>query len=273
LIGSCTRREIESLPTNGNVHISMNWDNLYKEDAKPSSMKLYFYGSKGTVIIKECSSDGFSGELPLETYKVLTYNTNASNVVYSGLESFEKASVTASSATKSTYISQPTDVYGVGIDNLSVSFDTLAKVSMKPLNLIKRAYVKINLSGNLSVVGSCHCTIDGFVGSARISTGDVSNDQNCTFFVASPSTDGYASTVTFFGRTPETKNDLTVTLNFIGGGSQQVNADITSGLDKLGPNITAVDLKMEVKISGSVESGYNATLKGWNIEERKMDMQ
>ena len=25
LIGSCTRREIESLPTNGNVHISMDF--------------------------------------------------------------------------------------------------------------------------------------------------------------------------------------------------------------------------------------------------------
>jgi len=110
---SCTRRDLELPSGEGTVNITFDWANLYPGEVMPSGMKIYFYGSNGSVITRDCSGSGYSGALPPDTYNVLVYNTGSSNVNYGSLDSYANASLSTPSATKNNYILQPSYAYGV----------------------------------------------------------------------------------------------------------------------------------------------------------------
>lgn len=265
---SCTRRDLELPSGEGTVNIVFDWGYLYPGEVMPSGMKIYFYGSNGSVITRDCSGSGYSGTLPADTYNVLVYNAGSSNVNYSSLDNYSNALASVPSVTKSTYLSQPSYAYGVGLPGLAVSSDQTTTATMKPLSFVKKADIKINITGNASAVNSCNCTVDGLADVVKIATGDVQSTTGVVSFVPAAIPGGFESVISFFGRTPASSNNISIVLNFTGGGSQTVNVDISSGLAKLSSTVVAVYINLTIDVTGSVAAGFSATLKDWNVVDR-----
>jgi hypothetical protein len=265
---SCTRRDLELPSEEGAVNITFDWANLYPGEVMPSGMKIYFYGSNGSVITRDCSGSGYSGTLPPDTYNVLVYNTGSSNVNYGSLDSYANASVSALSATKSSYISQPSYAYGVGLPDFTVFSGRTATTTMKPLAFVKKAKIKIGFTGNMSAVSSCNCAIDGLADAVKIATGEVQGITSAVSFTPAAIPGGYESAISFFGRTSAASNNISIVLNFTGGGSQTVNVDISSALSKLSSTVIAVDINLTIDVTGSVTAGFSATLKDWSAVNR-----
>ena len=271
---SCTRRDLDlSSSDEGTVNIAFNWGNLFPGDTKPTGMKLYFYGSDGSVIEKDCSADGYSGSLPPGSYQVLVYNAGSTNVNYSGLDNYSNASASVPTVSGASNISQPSFVYGIGLQGFIVSAGQSSSATMKPYCLVKRANFKINLTGNVASVSSCTCSIGGLSNSVNIATGNVQGVSSSLSFTPSAVSSGsYESTVLFFGKTLDTENDVNVVVNFVGGGSQTVTFDISSALAKLDPTTVSIDVNLSINITGSTAFGFNATLTDWEVVYRNLDV-
>jgi hypothetical protein len=294
--GSCTKRDLEAKPTEGKVSITFNWKNLLSGESVPVGMRLYFYGSDGTTITKDCTGTaGFSGTLPNGTYQVLAYNTDANGVSYEGMDQYATATVVTSIQTKSaantsssasskglpatrsaTYLVQPGHVYAVGLGTITVSGLKEQGISLTatPLTLVRRADIKIKLTGQTTAVASCTETIDGITQKVNLTTGAVdATTTGMISYAPSAVTGGYESVVTFFGKAPSAKNILTVVCNFTGGGSQIIPTDITTALNDLSDTVVEIQLNITIDITGTTPGNFQATLKDWRVENRNVVAQ
>lgn len=267
----CTRRKLDTPSGLGVVNISFDWKSLLAGESIPSGMKLYFYGSNGTVIIKDCIGAGFHGTLPYGTYQVLAYNTDATGVAYRNLDSYAGAQVYTPSYTKATYISQPSHVYGIGLGSLSVLSDQIINQIMTPVAFVKKAVIKFIITGQRSAVVSTRITLDGIAQTVSIADGTFQSGAGTLSFIPEVTATGFESTVTFFGKEPTTANLLTVDVNFTGGGSQTILVDLTSKLTGVIPNNIVITANIE--ITGSVSGGFQATLNDWSVKNRDITVE
>jgi hypothetical protein len=266
---SCTRRDLETPLGEGQVNLSFDWKNLVSGDVLPSGMKLCFYRSDGVVITKDCSASGFTGVLPLGTYQVLAYNVGSSGINYRDMNNYSNASVYVSSASKSTLIDQPYYFYGIGLSSLTVSADNAASATMTPLPFVKKAQIKIDITGGFSSVSSCSCTLDGLADAVKIATGEIQGSDGFVSFVPKVYSGGYESMVLFFGRIPTAHNVISIVLNFVEGGSQTINIDVSSELSKLKPSVTSVGINVKIDV-GDTPTGIKGFLKDWNVVDKNL---
>lgn len=263
---SCTRRKLDSPSDMGAVNITFDWKNLLTGESIPSGMKLYFYNSTGSVIIKDCAGTGFSGALPSGTYQVLAYNADATGVAYRNLDKYADAQVYAPSYTKATYLSQPSHVYGIGLGTLSVLSDEKVSQMMTPAAFVKRATIELVVTGQWSAVASTRLTLDGIAPSVNIADGTLSGGAGSLSFVPDATATGFESVITFFGKEPTAANLLTVVVNFTGGSSQTFSIDLASKLTGVTPINIAITAN--IAITGSVAGGFQATLNDWSVKNR-----
>lgn len=266
----CTMRQLDVVPDDSQVSINFDWSNLYPGESVPTGMYLYFYGSDGSVISKECTGSTFSGYLPKGNYRVLAYNTDAVGVGYRNINSYKDAQVYLLSQTKATFLSQPVHVYGIGLDSLTVTSNEPLNTRLKPANLVRRVDVQVTVTGNKSAVGSCVSTLNGINEAVNIATGKAVDISGLVSFVLSPTSQGYSSEVSLFGKTQNAPSELGVTLNFTGGGSQSLSMDVTNALDGVITTVVPVNVKIDVEVTGTIQGGFHATLKGWSVESKEI---
>jgi len=271
LENSCQKDHPSKHSTINNVNISLNWNDLMIGETIPSDIVMLFYNSDGTVIKKACSSTGFSGTLPAGSYQVLAYNTDVTGVAFRNMEKYTEAQVYVISQTKAAYISQPSHVYGIGLSSLTVSPNGSVSQTLKPSAFVKKAFINLNIPDNLSAVSTCSTSLNGIVSAINIATGLVQSEYGTILFTPSITATGFTSTVSFFGQDSASTNQLDVVLNFVGGGNQTLNVDLTPSLTGVIP--VNIDISVSIKITGSVQSGFNATLKDWSVKNRDITVE
>ncbi|MBP1593190.1 MAG: hypothetical protein H6Q12_208 [Bacteroidetes bacterium] len=273
LSASCVRRDLEVPPTEGQVDISFNWKNLFPGETIPAGMKLCFFRSDGVTVVKECTGTGFSGSLPIGIYKVLAYNTDATGVAYRNTDSYSEAQVYAPSLTKGyNYISQPLHVYGIGLDLLTVSYNQDAVSEMTPVSLIKKATFQLTVTGDKSAVASCNTMLTGIVQAVNISTGQLQNDTGVVSFIPVSTSTGFESSVSFFGKVDSAPNQLETTVNFTSGGSQTIIVDVTSKFTEINTIVVPIEVKVNIEVTGTVQTGFTAILKSWSVEDKNVSV-
>jgi|GEM_PF-3497087 hypothetical protein len=266
-ITSCTKGNLRDMPTDGAVNISLDWSNLYSGDTIPSAVKYCFYGSKGNIYTEDGSSKGYSGSLPSDTYSVIIYNKDASNVTYSGFGTYSGAMVSAASATKAVAtLLQPTYVYGVSIGVLTVSAGKTTLTTIKPLNMIKRADIKIIMNGDISSVTSCICSLEGISDGISPATGTLQSSSGIIGSSFNRVTDGYESTMTFFGCASGVKNNLNITTVLTGGSSMTTTVDISSELAKLSSTTVNVSIDVNITLLDNKLVATGVMVHDWNGE-------
>ena len=271
---SCTRRDLEIPPTEGAVNISFDWQNLYSDEDLPSGMGLYFYRNDGVTETRNCTSGGYTGTLPNGTYQVLAHNTDATGVAYRNMDTYTGAQAYATSETKATYLLQPLHAYGIGLQGtLTITGESEASATITPVSFVRKAVLKIILTGEQSAVASCVATLNGVVETVNISTGELQEETGTIAFTPSSNANGFESAVTFFGRVPGANNELTLIFNFTGGGSQTVTIDITAALENVNTAVIPIEVNANIEISGSVAGEFQATLKDWSYTDKSVTVK
>lgn len=269
---SCTRRDLEIPPVDGMVNISFDWKNLLSGENIPSGMKLYFYSNDGKMIIRESNGTGFRGTLPNGTYHMLTYNNDASDVDYRNLDNYMEAEVYVPVRTKATaYVSQPLHEYNTGVDRIVVSGVEELNQIVAPNAFVRKADIKIIVTGQRSAIASCSATLDGIAVGVNIATGVVDESGTGTIsFVPLATAEGFESVVSFFGRAVSQVNTLNVAFNYQGGGSQMLNVDISSALKNINTEVVEVAVNVNFDVTVKAFGGFTATLNGWSSVNRQV---
>ncbi len=98
LAGACTEKDLEKWPEIGYVEVALNWG-----EEQPTGKQFIFYpvdGGKEAIVYgndaPECNSegfDGFRGELPTGSYRMLVMNTDGKNLEFRNMDKYETAEV------------------------------------------------------------------------------------------------------------------------------------------------------------------------------------
>ncbi len=247
LSGGCTRREFEEVQPSGNVTLNFNWKNLKTGDNLPTGMQLYFYPPDGSPLMREGSSSGFSGSLPPGTYQVLAYNNDGKNVEQRNLGSYGSAEIYAPAYTRaSSYLSQPSHCYGVGLGTLTVLEGDSASATMVPRNFVRQAVISVGSGEYADQIRSCSGSLSGFATGAYISSGELVKENGDLYFNTQKDNSSFTGGVSFFGKDTSEKNILHMEFTMNTGSVQFLNADITDQLDQA--NAGEVDVSIEATV-------------------------
>lgn len=272
--GSCTRRELDPLPTEGKVKLSFDWKKLLTGDASPAHMKLYFYGSDGSVISADCSGSGFEGTLPTGTYQVLAYNTDGSQIAFRNQDSYANTQAYVLPRTRADYIEQPFFFYGMAIPEFTVSPGQTSNAPVAPAPLCRKAVVQFAVTGRVEQVASMQCTLSGLAQFINVSSGQaVGQDGTITFTPQLlEGTSNYQATIGFFGALTTSTNTLTVEIGFTDGSSQTLELNVSEAMQHSDSSVV-ISANVDVDIRGDVQPGFTAVIKGWNYAEEGTDVE
>lgn len=151
---SCTLGSVDYRTDQGKVIVRPDWSGY----DLPVGTRFYFYNMDGVSapIEADGSAEGFSGMLPSGNYKMVAYNTDATQVEFQAMEKFETASVHALPNTRRMEtragdvrcILQPQNLYALTIGKIEVKYLNTTEVSVIPQPLTKTIRLQFSLTGD-----------------------------------------------------------------------------------------------------------------------------
>ena len=151
---SCTMGSVDYRTDEGKVIIRPDWSGY----DLPAGTKFYFYNmdGKSTPVEAEGSAEGYVGMLPSGTYKMVAYNTDATQVEFRSMEKYETAAVHALPNTRRSVtrnsdvrcILQPSQLYSLSLGDIKVEYLSTTEKSVKPLPLTKTIRLEFKLTGD-----------------------------------------------------------------------------------------------------------------------------
>ncbi len=273
---SCTRRDLEDEPNTGLVTIHFDWKNLWSGETIPSGMELRFYGSDGSIVVKNSDGSGFSGYLPFGSYQVAICNSDASNTVYRNQDHYLTTGVYTTNVINNgtTFLAQPLHSYGIGINSLTVS-EQNADTTVVPAAIAKKTDIKIIITGEKSAVTACSSSLSGIAQGVIISSGasDQTGGTGTISFNPTVTSDGFESMLNLFGKTVSETNILRLTLQYTGGGSQIIDIDVSPAMKDINTLTNEVTIYVNLEVTNSASSGITTTLKYWSSENRQATVE
>lgn len=261
----CSKRDLDPVPTTGGVKLTFDWSKLVTGESIPSKMRLYFFGSDGSVVTGESDGKEYTGQLPFGTYQVVACNEDGSNVSISGDTKYSDISAYSPTATKAaSYMSQPSYFYGVGLPTITITATSISTSTITPVPLVEKGTILFNITGNVKNVSSISCSLSGLAQSVKIANGELVGTSGLISFspTAVANTSEYQSAITFWGRAASSTNTLSFQLNFTDGTSQTLSKDISSALTNLSATV-AVNVDVDIDITGNATLGFKGTIKDW----------
>lgn len=150
----CTMGVVDYRTDEGKVIIRPDWSGY----DLPAGTKFYFYNTDGKSAPVEAdgSAEGYVGMLPSGTYKMVAYNTDATQVEFQSMEKYETASVHALPNTRRSVtrdsdvrcILQPSQLYSLSLGDIKVEYLSTTEREVKPLPLTKTIRLEFRLTGD-----------------------------------------------------------------------------------------------------------------------------
>lgn len=140
---SCTRADLEYV-----VHTTLrpSWP---AETIAPATLRLHLYCQGDKPIVADCPATGYEADLKVGTYRGLCYNIDAVNVSFSGMDSYETATVSASATSASraegTEIAQPAGLYHACVDEFALEAGKPMELTFEPVALVKTVHLRFVL--------------------------------------------------------------------------------------------------------------------------------
>lgn len=151
---SCTMGVVDYRTDEGKVIIRPDWSGY----DLPAGTKFYFYNTDGKSAPIEAggTAEGYVGMLPSGTYKMVAYNTDATQVEFQSMEKYETASVHALPNTRRPAtrdgdvrcILQPSQLYSLALGDVKVEYLGTTERTVKPLPLTKTIRLEFKLTGD-----------------------------------------------------------------------------------------------------------------------------
>lgn len=277
----CTKAVIEQLPDKSEVNVLLEWD----ATEQPMGMKFYFYPAEGEsvgLIQAETSSEGYRGELGAGRYRVLAYNTDATGVQLSGMESYETAMVEAAMmptrADGIALIAQPSVLYsGTAVAVLEVRLFEPLHRNIVPKQLTRTLTLKF-ATEKLAGVNSVEGELRGLFSSVMLATGEATTSareqarQVGTRFSTPVVPANTTVKVSYFGiLSPEEgayKNEMPLTLKGDNGWEQTTTVDMTKVLTDIVSQEQGGEYEFEMEDNIEIEVkptpvGISASVVSW----------
>lgn len=150
----CTMGSVDYRTDEGKVIIRPDWSGY----DLPAGTKFYFYNTDGKSAPVEAdgSAEGYVGMLPSGIYKMVAYNTDATQVEFQSMEKYETASVHALPNTRRSVtrdsdvrcILQPSQLYSLSLGDIKVEYLSTTEREVKPLPLTKTIRLEFRLTGD-----------------------------------------------------------------------------------------------------------------------------
>lgn len=152
---SCTMGTVDYRTDEGKVIIRPDWSGY----DLPVGTKFYFYNTDGKSAPVEASgtAEGYVGMLPSGTYKMVAYNTDATQVEFQSMDRYETAAVHALTNTRRSVtrgetdarcILQPSQLYSLSLGDIKVEYLSTTERTVQPLPLTKTIRLEFKLTGD-----------------------------------------------------------------------------------------------------------------------------
>ncbi|MDE6374535.1 MAG: DUF5119 domain-containing protein [Alistipes sp.] len=167
----CTKQSLDNRKNEGFVEVALTWSG-----ETPSGARIHFYPvsdaesavpdgvdeSVPEYRVVDCSASGWSGKLPVGTYRVIAYNTDAGNVDIRNEQDYEQAeiyvlpeSAAATASRAGECIAQPGNLMltsKLEEGQLVVPFNDHVKVTAKPEPRVKSVELSFKVEGDVELV-------------------------------------------------------------------------------------------------------------------------
>lgn len=248
----------------------------------PAGTRFYFYPQAGGELVsKECGPEGFEGELPEGSYRVLAVGTPAVGVTFTHMESYETAAAVATPIvdprTRSGMqeIAQPEQAYSLPIHAISPTRDNKVTQTSLPVSLVRTVQLTFSTSGTVRPV-SLSGSLQGVYPSVLLSTGVPTAAEQTAAIGSQSSFDA-----TFEGSDAKVRIRTLGVLNPEGGtvytnllrvsvltadgetltAVADLTAELTQGITANG-GVIPLTLSLNIKIEVT-PAGATATVQGW----------
>lgn len=274
----CTKQSLDYRKNEGFVRIDLKWP----AGKTPQSSRFYFYPQEDVAdasesfFVVDCPADGYSGNLPSGTYKVIVFNSDAANVAirnestYDGAEIYvlSEAEVAAAAGSRAGgYIAQPGDLMLATAINehdqglLNVVYQGETKVTASPAPRVKnlRFLFKVDDASQVSLTGGTLSGVSPSLHCASASCAPTSEQVNFTVKASSESGYDFMAEVSVLDLVqPNTGvHLLTLTLLRPDGTPYQITMDLSATVNDILnhnggtiPVTIPVDIPVELKKIG-----------------------
>ena len=277
--GGCTRQSLDYRKAEGYVTVALQWEEGYA----PAGSRFYFYPEAGgEPLTYDCPPEGFRGQLPEGSYKMIVHNSDLRNVALRNEQRHETAELyvlpeteARSRPTRSECISQPDNIYlAAGFDQgekLDVSNRDTVEVSATPRSYVKRIRFRFEIK-NCGPIASLEGTLSGISSSMFCATGQCSQDAQSVNFAASPLGEGndYTAEITILELISDTGHNGTHLLELdlleTGGTTRKIDIDLTETINRIldqSGGVIPVEIPLHIALT-LIGNTLNASILPWN---------
>lgn len=172
ILTCCTEIALDNRLAEGHVVVSPQWGSL----AVPSSAACFFYPlSAGMAPVREGAADAllFRGSLPVGSYALLGWNTDAPGIEFGNLDDINLAEARMSGGV------QPGELYSWHVDELVIAYRDTFFVHPSVLALIKTLTFRFRVSGSQNV-DALECKLYGAYPSVLLLSGEPSPESSAS---------------------------------------------------------------------------------------------
>ena len=239
LLEGCKKEEITWSVTTGETRLTLHYDwvGTPEESQVPKGTSLLLYPSNGmgTEII-ETGLDGYTKAKEPDTYGVVVYNRNFSNMEVTGLESLD--SVTFHSAyAKDGFLLEPSWLLAAVNPSVMVKKEEEARIDMKMRAYVHRIYL-IDAGLSSSDILTCEGTISGLRTGVRLKDTKWENGDGKMRVHFERTDAGWIASFLSFGIDPESECLLSRTITYKNGHVENITQDLGREIVELAPEGT-----------------------------------
>jgi hypothetical protein len=262
-----------------------------------SGLEYRFYGTDTCIIRSGDARGNFEGRLSRGTYRVLATNTNAERATFTGLNTYDGATVGAPAVSGSedtdpdipeqwSPVDTVDNVYSVYVEELKVSAGGAVEKTPLPVLLTRELVFVFSLSGGLGTgVTSISGTLPGVFPSVRLSTGlpsseSLNQSRRTAVVFSAPATDGKCSArIGLLGlRDPEEGSaytcNLSLSLLMNGGDKEETEISLTSLFSEIfmkngGTLPQQLYIYITIAVEASEIGGVGGSILGWGTGEEE----
>lgn len=274
LWAGCTSRATdEDWEKNGRVRVVLDWGTR----APHAGVFDYYFYAEGSnsPLVRRGDASGYEGTLPQGGYAVVACNPDGSNLDLSMQKGYAEARAVArggvSTKAPSSPISQPGNLYGVGLEGIRATATSENPIVMAPLCLTKE--VQLNLviegAGEVFVVSG---ELSGVPPEIYLPTGKpcAGRSGTVTFQTRAEGNKRYSATLTVFGLRPgggeaADPANLSLTVQQKNGQSFTSHTDVTEQITNALTDGLATRLELDLTVQPLAAGGLTIVLTGWRV--------
>lgn len=270
----CSTDKTPEPATHMEVLFTLNWDQALAGGQAPQALRYCFYPQNGGPMIQvEGTAEGLKFMLPKDKYSVLIFNSDADNVMFRHMDSFDTAEAYLPGTKAGGGVaSGKTALFGIAIEELAeitTGEEPIAQ-DFVPVRLVREISLDINVDG-MEYVASCKGSLSGIPVALNLSKQIIVSDQTTSVnFEATPSEQGVKANVSVLGTAPKPGvtpptappvNEVKLDFTLNDGSTASTQIDLGDSIQGTEGNEVNVDISVTVEKSAS----FSVTVNKWEV--------